>query len=155
MPLLQYFAWVGGFLLAALLAASWCISAPIALASRSDVRLDRKINILIHTDQKWPERVVFDTARSRLAPEATVDSETNNRRSETIAQAERQPFDAFAEMAAIPARPCFRPPCSSGPAADRMVSPTENDARSQNRSPIAARNGLTFPNRLHKPPGRS
>jgi hypothetical protein len=72
------------------------------------------INIRIHTDQKWPERVVFDTTHLGLAPEARVDSETDNRRSETIAQAERQPFDAFAEMAAIPARPCFRPPCSSG-----------------------------------------
>jgi hypothetical protein len=114
MPLLQYFGWVGGFLLAALLAASWCISAPIAPASRSDVRLDQKINIRIHTDQKWPERVVFDTTRSRLAPEATVDPETNNRRSEIITQVERQPFDAFAEMAAIPAKSCFRAPCSSG-----------------------------------------
>lgn len=134
MPLLQYFGWVGGFLLAALLAASWCISAPIAPAASANLPLDQKINIRIHTDQKWPERVVFDTTHSRLAPEATVDSETNNRRGETIAQVERQPFDAFAEMAA---------------------SPTENGARSQDRSRVAARRGLTFPNRLHKPPGRS
>jgi hypothetical protein len=154
MPLSQYFGWVGGFLLAAPLAASWCISAPIAPASRSDVRLDQKINIRIHTDQKWPERVVFDTARSRLAPEATVDSKRNSRRSELVAQAERQPFDAFAEMAAIPIRPCFRPPCSAGPAADRKASPTKNGTRSQDRPRVAAK-GLTFPNRLHKPPGRS
>jgi hypothetical protein len=155
MPILQYFGWVGGFLLAALLAASWRISAPIALARRSDVPLDQMINIRIHTDQKWPERVVFDTTHLGLAPEARVDSETDNRRSETIAQAERQPFDAFAEMAAIPARPCFRPPCSSGQAADREASPAENGARSQNRPRVGARKLFTFPNRLHKPPGRS
>jgi hypothetical protein len=155
MPLLQYFGWVGGFLLAALLAASWCISAPIAPAPDSDVRLDQKINIRIHTDQKWPERVVFDTTRSRLAREATVDSETNNGGSETVVQAEREPFDAFAEMAAFPARLCFRPPCPAGQAASREASPTENGTQSPNRRRVAARRDLTYPNRLHKPPGRS
>jgi hypothetical protein len=154
MPLLQYFGWIGSILLGALVAANWYCSAPLAPPPRSDVPLDRKINIRIHTDQKWPERVVFDTTRSRLAPEATVDPETNNRRNETITQVERQPFDAFAEIAAIPAKPCFRAPCSSGQASDR-ASPTENGARSQNRSSVAARKGLTFPNRLHKPRGKS
>lgn len=155
MPLLQYFGWVGGFLLAALLAANWCMSAPIALAPRSDVPLDQKINIRIHTDQKWPERVVFETTRSRLVPEATADSETNDRKSDTVAQGERQALDAFAEMAVIPARPCFRPPCFSGQAADREATPTENGERSRYRPRVTARKGLTFPNRLHMPPRRS
>ena len=87
-------------------------------APRSDVPLDQKINIRIHTDHKWPERVVFDTTRSTLAREAKADPETDVGRSETPVQAERQPFDAFAEMA-IPVRPCFRPPCSAGQVADR------------------------------------
>lgn len=117
MPLFQYFGWVGSFLLAALFAANWCCSAPIAPAPRSDVPLNQKISIRIHTDHKWPERVVFDT--SRLAPEATVDTEINIGPSETLAQAERQPFDAFAEMAAIPVSRCFRPPSSAGQAAKR------------------------------------
>jgi hypothetical protein len=43
MLLLQYFGWVGGFLFAALLAANWCFSAPIALAPRSDVPFTRGI----------------------------------------------------------------------------------------------------------------
>ena len=59
MPLFQYFGWVGSFLLAALLAANWCFPAPVA--PQSDVPLDQKINIRIHTDHKWPERVVLDT----------------------------------------------------------------------------------------------
>ena len=142
MPLLQYFGWVGGVLLAALLAANWCVSAPIATAPRSDVPLDQRINIRIHTDHKWPERVVFDTTRSALAQR------------ETPVLAERQPFDAFAEMTALPARPCFRPPCSAGQAAQRESSPIDKGV-SQNRSRITARNGLTFPNPLHKPRGRS
>jgi hypothetical protein len=122
MPLLQYFGWVGSFLFAALIAANWCCSSPTAPAPRSGVPLDQKINIRIHTDQKWPERVVFDTTHSMMAPEATADSEINIGRSETVVQAERQPFDAFAEMTASPARPCFRPPCSSGRATGREAS---------------------------------
>jgi hypothetical protein len=117
MPLFQYFGWVGSFLVAALLAANWYCSAPISPAPRSDVPLDQKINIRIHTDHKWPERVVFDTTRSMLAREATADPETDVGRSETPAQAERQPFEAFAEMA-IPVRPCFRPLCAAGQVAD-------------------------------------
>ena len=50
MPLLQYFAWVGGFLLAALFAANWCCSPPGAAAPPSDIPLNQKINIRIHTD---------------------------------------------------------------------------------------------------------
>jgi hypothetical protein len=112
-PLFQYFGWVGSFLLAALFAANWCCSAPIASAPRSDVPLDHKINIRIHTDHKWPERVVFDTTDSRFESEATVDPEATLVHAR-LAQAERQPFEAFAAMAAIPLRPCFRPPCSAG-----------------------------------------
>jgi len=61
MPVLQYFKWVGGLLLVALLVANRCIHAPVAFAPDSDVPLNRKIHIRIHTDHKWPERVVLDT----------------------------------------------------------------------------------------------
>jgi hypothetical protein len=153
MPLLQYFGWIGGVLFAALLAANWCVSAPIAAAPRFDVPLDQRINIRIHTDHKWPERVVFDTTRSTLAQDAQID--VGGR--ETPVLAERQPFDAFAEMAATPVRPCFRPPCSAGLAAAREVSPMKNSASIQDRSRSSdvARKRLTFPNRPHKPQGRS
>ena len=147
MPLFQYFGWVGSFLLAALFAANWCCSAPIARAPLSDVPLDQKIHIRIHTDHKWPERVVLDTTRSTPAHDAKADGETDVGRSETPVLAERQPFDAFAEMAP-PARPCFRRPCSAQ-AAEREPSPIEKGAPCQNRS------RLTLPSRLHKLPGRS
>jgi hypothetical protein len=157
MPLFHYFGWVGSFLLAALFAANWCCSAPIAGAPRSDVPLDQKINIRIHTDHKWPDRVVFDTTRSLLALEAKVGPEADVGPSKTVVQAERLPFEAFAQMAAISARPCFRPPCSAGQGAERDASPIEKGAPSQNRSglSITARKGFTFPNPLHRPPGRS
>jgi len=129
MPLFQYFGWVGSFLLVALLAANWCFPAPIA--PPSDIPLDRKVHIRIHTDHKWPERVVLDTTRA--APvQAKTDSETDAGESGAPAPAERQPSDAFAEDA-------------------EKSAPLQNRARLS----MTARKGLTFPNPLHKPPGRS
>ena len=147
MPLLRYFGWVGSFLLAGLFAANWFMAAPVGCP---DVPIDHKFNIRIHTDQKWPERVVFDTAHPMLAPEASVDS------GKAIAENEPGPFDAFAEMAAIPARPCFRPPCSASQDAEREGGSIDDKSRQfKSRSRIAERKGLTFPNRSHTPPGRS
>jgi hypothetical protein len=145
MPLLQYFGWVGSFLVAALLAANWCFPAPIVPELGFDVPLDHKINIRIHTDHKWPERVVFDTRGSTLAQKA--DAETGLRESEPPVVEELQPLDAFAEMGDIHVKPCFRPPSSVCQAAEKEAS--------RARSRIAVRKDLTLPNRLHKPPGKS
>lgn len=97
MPVFQYFGWVGSFLLATLLAANWCFPAPID--PQSDVSLDQKVHIRIHTEHKWPERVVLDTTRSTPAHDPKADGETDVAGSETAILAERQPFEAFAEMA--------------------------------------------------------
>jgi hypothetical protein len=155
MPLLQYFRWVGSFLFAALFAANWCCFAPIARAPLSDVPLDQKVHIRIHTDHKWPERVVLDTTRSTLVQDAKAGGETDVRGNENPVLTERHRFDVFAEMTP-PAKPCFRPPCSAQ-AAEREPSLIENGAPVQNRARLSmtTRKGLTFPNPLHKPPGRS
>ena len=153
MPLLKYLGWVGSFLVAALFAANWCCSAPIVRGPRSDVPFDQNINIRIHSDQKWPERVVFDTARPTLAQKP--DARTDIGGTGMALQAERQPFDAFAEMAPVRASPCFRPPCSAGQVAERQTLPLQDSAPFQKRSRIAARKSFTSPNRLHKPPRRS
>jgi hypothetical protein len=152
MPLLKYFGWVGSFLVAALFAANWCFSVPTVRAPLSDVPFDQRINLRIHSDQKWPERVVFDTTRPTLAQ--NPDARTNTGGTEMALQAERQPSDAFAEMA-IAATPCFRLPCSAGRAAEREDSPLEKGALFQARPHKAARKGFTSPNPLHKPPGKS
>jgi hypothetical protein len=153
MPVFQYFGWVGSFLLATLLAANWCLPAPIA--PQADVPLDQKVHIRIHTDHKWPERVVLDSTRSTLAHDAKVDGEADVGGSETAILAERQPFDAFAEMAGISVRPCFRPPCSAGPAAEQEDPRFGKAVPSQVRTRLAARKDPTFPSRLRKQPGRS
>ena len=140
-------------MLATLLAANWCL--PATIASQSDVPLDQKIHIRIHTDQKWPERVVLDTTGSTLAHDAKADGETDVAESETAILAERQPFEAFAEMAP-PARRCFRPQrCTQG--TEQSNSPIVKDAPPRNRSRLSrmARKSFTLPSRLHKLLGRS
>jgi hypothetical protein len=153
MPLFQYFAWVGSCLLAALFAASWCLPAPIAPAPASAVPLHERINIRIHTDRKWPERMEFDTTRSALPPE--VDQMADIGLSETPARAERQPFEAFAEMSDSLDRPCVRPPCYAGHVAEQDESSIARSAQDRSRSRMAAHKVLTYPNQLHRPPGKS
>ena len=72
MPVFQYFGWVGSFLLATLLAANWCF--PASIAPHAGVPLDQKVHIRIHTDHKWPERVVLDTTGTTQAQEACAEN---------------------------------------------------------------------------------
>ena len=152
MPLLRYLGWVGSFLLAALLVTNWCMSKPGVPASHADIPLDQKINIRIHSDKKWPERVVFETTRSRLAPEGISIGP-----GEAGTQAERQPFDAFAQIPASAARPCFRPPCAPSRPPEPEVSSPEKRAPLRQHTQLSSivRSSVTVPNRFHKPPGKS
>lgn len=102
MPLLQYFGWVGGVLLAALFAAGWWFSGNPADAPRPRAPLNERIHIRIRSDHKWPERVVFDTTGSQSAPAQS-------------AQAQTAPRDqrARAANAAIAPNPFHRPPGKS------------------------------------------
>ncbi len=155
MPLLQYFGWVGSFLVAALLAANWCVSVPVAGSRPSDVPINQRIKIRIRTDHKWPERVVFDTARSMPTPDAKLEAEKIPGSGETPSQAGRQPLDAFAEITATAPRPCFRPPCPAGAVAEQDASPLAKRPPAQVRPRLAARKGLTFPSPPHTPRGKS
>jgi len=59
MPLARYFLWVGGVLLALLFVADARLPAlPVAEAT-TDVPSPI---IRIHSERKWPERIVFDTS---------------------------------------------------------------------------------------------
>jgi hypothetical protein len=97
--------------------------------------------------------VEFDTTGS--GPRAEVAQTADVGPSETPAQAERQPFEAFAEMSDSPLRPCFRPPCPAGQVTERDVSSTARSAQDRSRSRMAARKALTYPNQLHRQPGKS
>jgi len=86
MPVFRYFAYVGGALLALLLILNW--SLPSLNAEGTQDSVDRSI-IRIHSQQKWPAAVVFDTALP------------------TIALPPAAPVAAAAEPAAKPAREAF------------------------------------------------
>jgi hypothetical protein len=134
MPLLKYFAWVGSFLVAALFAASWCFSVPIARSRPSDVPLNQLINIRIHTDHKWPDRVVFDTSRWRVPAEnAQAETEaTWSKPSQTPNPVDwHAPVEAFAEW-------------------DVRLSKTVSGL-----GVSRAATALTAPNPFHKLPGKS
>jgi hypothetical protein len=65
MPVLRYFLFVGGALLALLLGANALLPplpATGILQSNTDLPAIR-----IHSDRKWPERVVFDTTQPVIA----------------------------------------------------------------------------------------
>ena len=63
MPLARYFVLVGGVLLALVFISDLYLpKSPVA--ERADI--DRQV-IRIHSDQKWPERIVFDTSVPTIA----------------------------------------------------------------------------------------
>jgi hypothetical protein len=66
MPLARYFLFVGGVLLALLL-VSHAVLPNIPPADRADTGVD-KSTIRIHSDRKWPERVVYDTSIPTIVP---------------------------------------------------------------------------------------
>jgi hypothetical protein len=158
MPLLQYFGWVGSFLLAALFAASWWFSGSVTDAPPS--RTPPSESIQIHSDHKWPERVVFDTTRSRLAPvendQAETEPQGQDASQEAVAAQRHDPVEAFAEMRRETVEGCLQPPCSADQNSESDAPPKREAARlrSQPGASRAAR-AFTAPNPFHRLPGKS
>ena len=72
MPLARYFLCVGGVLLALLFVVNAALpTLPVTDADRTDTAVDKSI-IRIHSDRKWPERVVFDTSLPTIVPAQTI-----------------------------------------------------------------------------------
>ena len=75
MPLARYFLFVGGVLLALLFVVDAVLpTLPVADADRTNTGVDRSV-IRIHSDRKWPERVVFDTSIPTIVPAQTAKAE--------------------------------------------------------------------------------
>ena len=70
MPLARYFLWVGGALLALLFMVS--AEMPTVPAEQVTNTAAELPMIRIHTDRKWPERVVFDTSVPAVAGPAAL-----------------------------------------------------------------------------------
>jgi hypothetical protein len=98
MPIRQYFLWVGSILLMALLATNWLFPVPVA-HPHPEIPPNERANLRIHSDQKWPARMVFDTAHPRpsLAPETHPEPDIVPRQA-LAGSEQRGPLGAFAAM---------------------------------------------------------
>jgi hypothetical protein len=160
MPLLQYFGWVGSFLLAALFAASWWFSGSVPDAQPSGAPLSESIHIRIHSDHKWPERVVFDTTRSRLAPPETAQAETEPQGQEAsqepVAAERHDPVEAFVEMGRETVEVCLQPPYSADQNPESDAPPNRKAGLLWSHPGVSrAAKAFTAPNPFHRLPGKS
>jgi hypothetical protein len=69
MPVARYFLFVGGALLALLFALDAFAPQPMAVASNSAPSIDKTV-VRIRSDQKPPERVVYDVSLPTIVPPA-------------------------------------------------------------------------------------
>ena len=67
MPVARYFLFVGGVLLALLLAIDALFPQQAVVASRGASSVDKTV-VRIRSDQKPPERVVYDTSLPTIVP---------------------------------------------------------------------------------------
>jgi hypothetical protein len=160
MPLFQYFGWVGSFLLGALFAASWWFSGNVADAPPPRAPLSESIHIRIHSDHKWPERVVFDTTRARLAPAENAQAETEPQGQEAsqepVAAERHDPIEAFAEMGRETVEGCLQPPCSANQNPESGAPPKRKAALLGSDPGVSkAAKAFTAPNPFHRLPGKS
>jgi hypothetical protein len=71
MPVARYFLFVGGILLALILAIDGFSSPQAVVASQAASSVDKTV-VRIRSDQKLPERVVFDTSLPTIVPAPVV-----------------------------------------------------------------------------------
>jgi len=96
MPLLRYFLYVGGALLALLfISDAYLPKLPV------EVRADYELPVIrIHSDRKWPERVVFDTNLPTIVPSQTASLTASVPVPATVADvsSKGRARDAFAQL---------------------------------------------------------
>jgi hypothetical protein len=104
MPLMRYFVFVGGALLALLFIANASLPAlPVTEAARSNPA-DLSV-IRIHSDRKWPERVVFDTSHPTMIPvPAPLIAEAAIEPAKAATPLKPEVRQAFAQVPANPVR---------------------------------------------------
>jgi hypothetical protein len=101
MPMARYFIWVGSTLLILLFIVDACLPRPPAM-EKADVLLPV---IRIHSGQKWPARVVYDTSSPMPRPAAAANSDAENSTPPTMAVASPRLREAMAELRTTDVRP--------------------------------------------------
>ncbi len=94
MPLARYFLYVGGVLLALLFVADFYLPK-LPVAERGNIEVPA---IRIHSDQKWPDRVAYDTSRPIIIPAQPPKAEINVSALATFAEASAKARDALAQL---------------------------------------------------------
>ena len=96
MPLARYFLYVGGVLLTLVfILDAWLTGLPVMERSHVDSPVIR-----IHSDRKWPERIVFDTTLPTIVPVQAAIAEDRAASPATVtdASAKEREREAFALM---------------------------------------------------------
>jgi len=102
MPLARYFFLVGGVLLALLFISDACLpKLPVADRANTDLPVIR-----IHSNRKWPERVVYDTSLPTNIPAQIANTEASIPAPAAVADvpAKTQVREAFAQLQPSDAR---------------------------------------------------
>jgi hypothetical protein len=94
MPLARYFLYVGGALLMLMFVADFCLpKLPVPEPTNTDLPAIR-----IHSDQKWPDRVAYDTSHPIITPAQPAKTEINVSASTAVADASAKARGAFAQL---------------------------------------------------------
>jgi hypothetical protein len=96
MPLARYFIYVGGVLLALLfISDAFLPKLPVAESVSADLPVIR-----IHSDRKWPERVVFDTSLPTIVPAQLAKTQSSIQVPATVADfpPKARVREAFAQL---------------------------------------------------------
>ena len=101
MPLMRYFVWVGSALLALLFIGDACLPK-LPAAGKTDALPP---GIRIYSDQKWPERIVYDTSTPMLKSAPSTIPDAAGSAQPTIAVASSKLREALAELPPQPANP--------------------------------------------------
>ncbi len=96
MLMVRYFCFVGAALLVLLFAVDACLPGlPDAVNTRMATEIS---GIRIHSDRKWPERVVFDTSLPTIIPAPSRIAEANVPATVAGAPAKAAAREAFAQV---------------------------------------------------------
>jgi hypothetical protein len=103
MPLARYFFYVGGVLLALLFVLDASLPKVPVAHSTTDASFPV---IRIHSDRKWPERIVFDTSQPTIIPPRIASGEASIPSPATITDVsvKAKEQEAFAQMQASDAK---------------------------------------------------
>ncbi|EIG58151.1 hypothetical protein [Bradyrhizobium sp. WSM1253] len=135
MPLIRYFVFTGGALLALLYLADYYLAGPLSAAAETgpDLSIAR-----IHSAQTWPEKIVFDTNVRQIPLTKTVAS-TSDAAAPVAPDGTRQAFAMAAQPAAEPRQAKAASPNKRVAERHRRRQPSRMAARGQFfNEPVAA-----------------